>query len=454
MLKLLYPWETAESVFSIDYQKLYDLGFRAILFDIDNTLVHHGADSTPKVDALFRAIHAIGLKTLLLTNNDEARVRRFVRHIDTPYLCEAGKPSPAGYRRAMAQLGAAPAQTLCIGDQLFTDILGANRCGIASILVRYLRLPGETHAGRRRAAERAVLACYRHSRFARGRLGGVETRPAAAPRRRLFCERGPLCYAISEQKEILLRHLRNLTDRASFARTRQTEPLPCVVSAQSARLIKQGKGIDPRLQENKAVNIRLACARIHGLVLRPGETFSFWRTVGKVTRRRGYRDGRILIGNRICAGLGGGLCNLANLLHRLVLDSPLEATEFHSHSDALAPDGDVRVPFSSGTSVSYNYIDYRFCNVTDQCVQLLTWCDAEYLHAELRSERPFPLRFALVEEDHHFIRENGRYYRVSKIYKTAVDRATGDVVSRQLVLDNHSEVLYDDSLIPAALIRA
>lgn len=70
-------------------------------------------------------------------------------------------------------------------------------------------------------------------------------------------------------------------------------------------------------------------------------------------------------------GLGGGLCNLGNTIHLLVLHSPLTVTEFHSHSDALAPDHGKRVPFSSGTSVSYNYIDYRFKNNTDQNVQLL-----------------------------------------------------------------------------------
>ena len=82
MIKKYYPYEYAESVFMIDYQKLYQKGFRGIIFDIDNTLVHHGDDSTPEIDDLFRKIQGLGLKTLLLSNNDRGRVERFIKNID------------------------------------------------------------------------------------------------------------------------------------------------------------------------------------------------------------------------------------------------------------------------------------------------------------------------------------------------------------------------------------
>lgn len=100
-------------------------------------------------------------------------------------------------------------------------------------------------------------------------------------------------------------------------------------------------------------------------------------------------------------GLGGGLCNLANTIHRMVLHSPLEIIEFHSHSDALAPDHGERVPFSSGTCVSYNNVDYRFKNTTDQAVQLILWCDDKNSYGELRSEREFENGYRIVEEKHH-----------------------------------------------------
>lgn len=173
MLNLFYPYEYADSVFSIDYQKLYDKGYRGLIFDIDNTLVHHGEDSTPEVDALFRQIHQVGLKTVLLSNNSEKRILRFLQNIDSGYIAEANKPETAGYEKAIRMLDLPKDQCICIGDQLFTDIYGANKYGITSILVKYLRYPDEKKIGIRRSIEKVVLKCYHMSRSCRGRLGDI-----------------------------------------------------------------------------------------------------------------------------------------------------------------------------------------------------------------------------------------------------------------------------------------
>ena len=149
-----------------------------------------------------------------------------------------------------------------------------------------------------------------------------------------------------------------------FARSKRRRRLPVQVSSYQSHLIKKGKGVDPVLQQNKAVNIKIAGRKINGIIIRPGETFSFWRTVGSITKKKGYKDGRIISANKLQPGLGGGLCNLGNTIHLLVIHSPLQVTEFHTHSDALAPDEGKRVPMSSGTSVCYNYIDFRFKNTS------------------------------------------------------------------------------------------
>ena len=151
--------------------------------------------------------------------------------------------------------------------------------------------------------------------------------------------------------------------------------------------------------------------------------------------------------------MGGGLCNLANTINRVVLLSPLTVTEFHKHSDALAPDEGLRVPLSSGTSVFYNNGDYRFKNNTNQNFQLLLWCDDDNLYAELRSENPLQNTYRIVEENHHFQKEGEKYYRVSKIYKETIDSVTNEVIDKELIVDNHSEVMYDYSLIPENEIR-
>ncbi len=173
MLAELYPYEYADDVFCIDYRRLARKGIRAVIFDIDNTLVHHGDDSTPEIDELFRKIHSTGLKTLLLTNNDEERVLRFIKNIDTDYVCDADKPGKAGYIKALKKLGVRKKEAVVIGDQMFTDIIGANRCGIPSILVHYITVPGENKIGKKRYIEKAVLFFYRRSRKYRHRFGNI-----------------------------------------------------------------------------------------------------------------------------------------------------------------------------------------------------------------------------------------------------------------------------------------
>ena len=273
--------------------------------------------------------------------------------------------------------------------------------------------------------------------------------------KKLFCEISPLTYAISLRKEIWKRNLKNWFGKEKYAKERSDQKLDVLVSEVHNNMIKRGPGIDEKLQLNKADNIRLACSRINSLVIKPGETFSFWNRVGKTSKRNGFTEGRVIINGRLVAGVGGGLCNLANNLNLIVLHSPLTVTEVHYHSDALAPDpGGKRVPFSAGTSVNYNFVDYRFRNDTSQPVQLCTWCDGDDLFTELRTTEPFAETFRIVEEDHHFHKEpNGKYYRISKIYRETIDRVSGEVKKKELVWDNHSEVMFDYDLIPKEQIR-
>lgn len=270
---------------------------------------------------------------------------------------------------------------------------------------------------------------------------------------KLFCELSPAAYAISVKKEIYKRQLTDKISGEKFAKEKKEEKLPHVVASHCSNMIKRAPGVDLTLQFNKAENIRLACAGINGIVIKPGETFSFWQLVGNPSKKNGFKDGRVIHQNKIIAGTGGGLCNLSNTVHLLVLESPMTVTEFHTHSDALAPDPGVRVPMSAGTSVSYNNVDFRFKNNTDQTIQLLMWCDGEELKAELRSEREFPWCYEIVEEDHHFSKEGERFFRISKIFRAVKDRTTGEEVGKELIWDNHSEVMFDYGLIPQEQIR-
>jgi len=164
MVKIFYPYEYLEDVFTIDYQTLHDKGFKGLIFDIDNTLVPHGADSTEQVDALFATLHAMGFHTLLLSNNNRQRIERFTKNIDTLYIEEAGKPHPQSYLKGVEMMDLKNEEVVVIGDQLFTDILGANRAHLASILVKYIGFYKKEKKGIRRNLEKIVLKLYSHSK--------------------------------------------------------------------------------------------------------------------------------------------------------------------------------------------------------------------------------------------------------------------------------------------------
>ena len=273
--------------------------------------------------------------------------------------------------------------------------------------------------------------------------------------RRLFCELGPWAYRISTAKEILLRDCRDLFSRTKFARERSPSLLPAVICRHSSLIRRTLGDVDQALQENKAENLRLAVPHVDKILIRPGETFSFWKLVGNCTARKGYREGLIIKNGVPGRGIGGGMCQFTNLLHWMALRSPLEITEHHHHNGVdLFPDYGRKVPFGCGTSILYNYRDYRLYNPTNQTFQFTVWLDEKNLNGELRAQHALDTAYHIQEKDAYFVQEpDGNWYRHNQIYQRVVDKRSGNTVRNQMILENHSRVLYDPSLIPPASIR-
>lgn len=272
--------------------------------------------------------------------------------------------------------------------------------------------------------------------------------------RKLFCQYGPVCYAISTAKERALRGLRDLAEGENFACRQQAENLPQMVMAHRSTLLRKLEGVDMTLQENKVRNLALAARGLDGLILEPGQTLSFWRRVGKPSAKRGFLPGLTIRSGKPGRDVGGGLCQMANLLHWLTLHSPLTVTELHHHTDALFPDSGRRVPFGTGTSVFYNNVDYRVKNETADTFQFRVWLEPEDLCGELRCDRRLPTRLRIRERDHHYRREaDGLWYRCSEIWRVEQDRDTGEQLGEELVFTNHSRVMFDPALIPPEQIR-
>ena len=166
VLQPFYPGTRNRTAYDIDYRKWYEKGKRAVLFDIDNTLVPHGAPADEKAISLFRELRKIGFQACLISNNKEPRVKSFAESVGAEYLWKAGKPSPRGYETACAMMHVTPEQALFVGDQLFTDILGANLAKIDTVLVNPIHPKEEIQIVLKRRLEWFVLKAYeRHHRL-------------------------------------------------------------------------------------------------------------------------------------------------------------------------------------------------------------------------------------------------------------------------------------------------
>ncbi len=170
MFRKFYPAEMADSSYDIDYEELYQEGYRGLIYDIDNTLVEHGADANEQVIELFQRLNTMGFRICLLSNNKAPRVRRFykgvtIKGVKLHYIFDAHKPVTKNYRKAMLLMRTTKKNTLFIGDQLFTDVYGANRAGIRSVLVKPIAKTEEIQIVLKRKLERIVLHFYKKDRL-------------------------------------------------------------------------------------------------------------------------------------------------------------------------------------------------------------------------------------------------------------------------------------------------
>lgn len=262
-------------------------------------------------------------------------------------------------------------------------------------------------------------------------------------KRPLFCELCPFTFWLSRQKGILKRKLQDALSKLRFCRNKQADSLPVRISEHRSVIRRRLAGVDPVLQNNKATNLALATPHIDGILIRPGETFSLWRLIGNTTKRKGYLPGLVIQCGKAKAGEGGGMCQLSNLLHWMVLHSELSITEHHHHERFnLFPDANRRVPFGVGTSIVYNYLDYRVTNNTTRTYQIRLTTDGDNLIGELRADAPEPYTYAVRIENDRFVREGDAVYRRGDVYRDTL-AADGSTVCSTKLLSNNALVMYE-----------
>ena len=160
MFRCFFPDEYLDSAYGIDYEKLYREGYRGLLFDIDNTVVPHGAPADARAKKLFEKLRAIGFRYCFVSNNQKPRVEPFAKAVEGDFIENAHKPAGKNYKKACQVIGIDLDRTIFIGDQLFTDIYGAKRAGIRTILVKPIHPKEEIQIVLKRYLEKIVLHFY------------------------------------------------------------------------------------------------------------------------------------------------------------------------------------------------------------------------------------------------------------------------------------------------------
>ncbi len=208
-------------------------------------------------------------------------------------------------------------------------------------------------------------------------------------------------------------------------------------------LLKRLGESDMQLQINKVTNLAIALRQITGIVIRPGETFSFCKLVGRPTQRKGYLHGMELSLGEARPGIGGGICQISNLIHWLVMHSPLTVTERYHHSFDPFPDDGRVLPFGSGATVFYNYRDYQFTNNTKYTFQVNLWLSGKCLEGELRIDTELDYAYHVFEKDHAFLKIDGQFYRRNEIWREKILKfESGRVIDTELVTKNFARVTY------------
>lgn len=247
---------------------------------------------------------------------------------------------------------------------------------------------------------------------------------------------------------------RELQWRASGADFRVTpappDGFPHTVARHATPLLRPLSGLDLQLQKNKVVNLRLAVSRLDGLVLAPGRRLSFWREVGKPSYRKGYLDGMVLDHGRVRAGVGGGLCQLTNLLYWLTLHTPLVVVERWRHSYDVFPDAGRTQPFGSGATCAWPALDLQIENRGPLPWRLGLRVTETHLEGVWACSEPFPGAYELYEAEHRFTQAGpGVYLRHNVLCRRRFDTA-GAVVEDDVVAENHALTLYQPFLSAAS----
>ena len=256
--------------------------------------------------------------------------------------------------------------------------------------------------------------------------------------RQTVSRRSPLVYHAAIEAHRIKRSGENIF--RSFASTKAPYFSSVLARHQSLLMKKLGEN-NEELQRQKIQNLQIAADALDGVVIQPGQELSVWNLIGRPNARRGFVPGMLLSRGKVVSGVGGGLCQMGNLLHWMFLHAPVKIVERYHHSYDVFPDSGRVLPFGSGATLFYNYVDLVIKNTSDVPLQLKVWLTESHLKGQILTEVPFAEKIKVREENHLFLSWKGKWFRYNELYRETYIQ--GVLQQRTLALKNFAPVLYE-----------
>ncbi len=260
-------------------------------------------------------------------------------------------------------------------------------------------------------------------------------------KRKRLTERFPFLLPLRKFQRKLFFYLKMFFDSNTYSKRKCRDLLEYEVFSTKSVMINPNSGYDIQYQINKVENLKLAASTINGIVIEPGETFSFWMLVKNAEKNGDYRDGLTVVNNKTIPVKGGGLCQISNMLFWLFLHIPLSIVERHPHSAETIPHSKGDMPVGVDATIAEGWLDLKVKNETDERYQILIDFDEDTMYGAILSNKIQTIKYEVISENVRYKRENERIYRYNDIYK--VTKLGNIKESKELILNNKYEIQYD-----------
>jgi len=232
-------------------------------------------------------------------------------------------------------------------------------------------------------------------------------------------------------------------DGHAYAKTIHNELLLHKLFSADNELYNANTGFDMVYQENKVFNLKLAAKTLNGLLIKPGETFSFWKAVRHADKYTAYKDGLTVINGKLVTAPGGGLCQMSNLLFWVFLHSPLTIVERHTHRIKDFPTMRSAEPEGVDATVSEGWLDLKIKNETGATFQIGLDFDNTSITGSLCTNKAMPFIYEIDGKDLSYFRKNDTVYQIISVYRREIGVDKGNVLSENLLYKNSCAIGYE-----------